>query len=100
MSKVSIGLFFIIGFVLGFNAGGQGNTLKYLWDENREGLKDLNQMMKADKSERLAAVFFTQEKRYHAMAFDSNKLYLDCAIKPVPEDQLESHWKKMHGIPV
>lgn len=98
ISKSFLAILLIGSSVAGYIAGGSGNTLDHLWDKDRDGLRSLNETMIADKSQRAAAVFFTEKGMYSTMAIDANKFYIDCAIKPVPEDQLEAHWKKMHGM--
>ena len=96
MSKLILGL--LLGFLFGFNVGGQGNTLDHLWPKDRDGLRKLNARMKSDKSERIAAVFMTRQSQYVVADIDLEKNDLHCEIKKVPEDQLETRWKQVHGV--
>lgn len=73
-------LFVFIGFVIGFNVGGAGNTLNNLWDSERDGLRQLNERMAEDKSERLAVCVMTQKSVYVTQALDADRYKVQCGI--------------------
>lgn len=73
-----IGLTALI-LIIGFYAGSA--TTRYfetsnLWDNERNGLTDLNSLMKHDKSKRLGIAILTQENTYTVQSFDPNRVAL------------------------
>ncbi len=62
---------FILGSILGFNFGtGQYSNL---WDMDRNGLKDLNNYMADDDTQRLGIAIITEQQTYTTQSVDSEK---------------------------
>ena len=70
----------LIGFIIGFNVGGQGKTLKYLWNKDEDGMISLNRKMQKDKSHRLVACIITENETHNVSALDPKKFGLRCEI--------------------
>lgn len=71
IKPIAIGL--IIGFLIGFNVGNNANKYKNVWDQNRQGMKILNNMMKDDKTTRLALVAITEKQIYAVQSIHEQK---------------------------
>lgn len=64
LNKIQVVFLAIIMFIIGWNIGGQGNTLDYIWDKSRSGLRNVNALMKKDDSKRIAILIMTEKSIY------------------------------------
>lgn len=63
----------LIGLIAGYNIGIKSTEYKYVWEPERNGLTQLNNIMKNDKTERLAIVTITQQGIYSVQNLQQEK---------------------------
>lgn len=85
IKKTAFGL--LIGFFIGWNAGGQGNTLDALWPKERDGLRRMNEAMKKDKSQRLGVVFITSKGIYTTQSISQEEWRIVAGFQKIEKGQ-------------